>query len=85
MVRLLVIIALILLSSDANAQRRPDRIITITPTPNPSIILPLNGLPVEVRGEDLERYRCQRGHLIATTDGQAARTASRRLTLRCIL
>jgi hypothetical protein len=47
------------------------------------IYLPLNGRPVEVRQEDIERYRCAKGHLVASEES-SGRTSARTVLLRCI-
>jgi hypothetical protein len=47
------------------------------------IYLPLNGRPVEVRQEYIERYRCAKGRLVASEES-SGRTSARTVLLRCI-
>jgi hypothetical protein len=55
------------------------------PTSETPIYLAANARPVEVSEGQLHRYRCEQGRMVATNEGSgAARTSTRRLTLRCI-
>jgi hypothetical protein len=55
------------------------------PTSETPIYLAAHAKPVEVSEDQLPRYRCSAGRLVATNEGSgAARTGTRRLTLRCI-
>ncbi len=48
------------------------------------VLLEQHGRPVEVSVENVERYRCRQGHLVASSEGSAGRTTTRKLTLRCV-
>lgn len=49
------------------------------------IYLKLNAKAVEVRQEHIERYRCEKGHLVASSsDAVSIRMPTRRVELRCV-
>jgi hypothetical protein len=48
------------------------------------IVLPLNGMPVEVTERHVRRYQCAEGQLVASSEGVGYRTPARQLTLRCL-
>jgi hypothetical protein len=55
------------------------------PTSETPIYLAANSRAVEVSEDQARRYRCAQGRMVVTNEGSgAARTSTRRLTLRCI-
>lgn len=78
------IVAVLFLATMAVAANAAEQKRTTIPTQNTIIVLPANGRAIEVDVSTIERYRCASGRLVARAEGHAARTSTRKTTLRCI-